>query len=134
MPFKPGQSGNPNGTLPAKLMRDALMIVLHQKKGYKGRKVRRLQIVADKLVCEAEQGNVIAIKEILDRVDGKVPSDVKISTNKALDGQSFEELAQGIAEAIVKLRGTVEPQCSATSPQGETEPPLIENAPQPNTR
>lgn len=133
--WQPGQSGNPHGSIPIKLMRDTLMLVLNEEsthKKYKG--LKRLRRVADTLVAEAESGNVIAIKEILDRVDGKVPSDVKITSNRQLAGQSYDELAQSIAEALIRLRQATGTECTATLPEGETEPLLVDVAPQQGTQ
>jgi hypothetical protein len=70
MSFEAGQSGNPGGRpKSAKLLRDALLVEL--KKSVDG--VELIQLVAQKLVELAMAGNVAAIKEIADRVDGKVP-------------------------------------------------------------
>jgi hypothetical protein len=66
-----GQSGNPKGGKPDKLMRDALRISL-LREAEKGSKTKRLQQVADALVDAAIGGDVQAIKEINDRMDGKV--------------------------------------------------------------
>lgn len=105
-----GQSGNPYGKLPSKLMRDALMIVLNEEQSDgKGNRFKRLRLVADALVKKATEGDVSAIKEIFDRIDGKVPADVKISSNKQIDGLSFEELAHSIAEALLRLRKITDP-------------------------
>lgn len=67
------------GGKPDKLMRDALIIAL-KRHAEKGKPTRYLQIVADKLVNKAIEGDgdVIAIKEIFDRVDGRVPTSVAL--------------------------------------------------------
>lgn len=64
---------NPSkGGKPDKLARDALIIALKREAvDSKGKPTRKLQLVAEKLVSEAELGNVQAIKEIFDRLDGK---------------------------------------------------------------
>ena len=60
------------GRKPDKLMRDALMISLKREaEGPDGTPTRRMQLIADKLVDLAIDGDVQAIKEISDRVDGK---------------------------------------------------------------
>lgn len=60
------------GGKPDKLMRDALMLALKREAiDADGQKTKRLNIVAAKLVELAEQGDIQAIKEINDRVDGK---------------------------------------------------------------
>jgi hypothetical protein len=61
---------NPSkGGKPDKLMRDALILALHRTA--KDGKTKRLHRVANALVGKAADGDVAAIKEIFDRVDGK---------------------------------------------------------------
>lgn len=71
MPFAPGQSGNPGGKPKrAKLFTNALLASLKKTDEHD---VEAIQRIADKLVELAESGDVPAIKEIADRVEGKVP-------------------------------------------------------------
>lgn len=65
---------NPSkGGKPDKLMRDALMVALHREAvDADGKPTKKLAKIADALVDKAIEGDVPAIKEILDRVDGKV--------------------------------------------------------------
>ena len=61
-------------------MRDALSLALHRAAvDADGKPTRRLAMVADMLVTKAEQGDVPAIKEIFDRMDGKVMQSVEAS-------------------------------------------------------
>lgn len=64
---------NPSrGGKPDKLMRDALMIALNREAvDADGQKTKKLNIIAAKLVELAIDGDIQAIKEISDRVDGK---------------------------------------------------------------
>jgi hypothetical protein len=60
-------------------MRDALLLELHkeaQEVDEYGKAIKRLRLVARALVEAALQGDVSAIKEINDRVDGKVPQTI----------------------------------------------------------
>lgn len=60
------------GGKPDKLMRDALMLALNREaKDADGKKTKKLNIIAAKLVELAIAGDIQAIKEISDRVDGK---------------------------------------------------------------
>jgi hypothetical protein len=60
------------GSKPDKLMRDALMVALSREaKDAQGKPTRKLYIIADRLVEKAMEGEISAIKEIADRVDGK---------------------------------------------------------------
>lgn len=63
------------GSKPDKLMKDAIMLSL-RREASKGVKTKRLHLVADKLVDRAIEGDIQAIKEINDRIDGKVPQGV----------------------------------------------------------
>lgn len=64
---------NPSkGGKPDKLMRDALMLALNREaKDADGKKTKKLNIIASKLVELAMAGDIQAIKEVSDRVDGK---------------------------------------------------------------
>ncbi len=67
-PFKPGQSGNPSGRPKSKPFADALKAALKAA----GDDSKALEAVASALVTKANTGDVAAIKEIADRLDGKV--------------------------------------------------------------
>ena len=66
---------NPSaGPKPDKLMRDALALELHQEiKLSTGEKIKKLRLVARSLVDNATEGDTTAIKEVFDRIDGKMP-------------------------------------------------------------
>lgn len=86
MAWQKGQSGNPKGSKPEKLIRDAISVALHaEETNDKGKKVKRLRLVAEALVKQAIKGDVAAIKEIADRMDGKVQQDIGVeATDSAL--------------------------------------------------
>ena len=66
----------------SKPLREALLATLEQRAD-KGRPARKLQAIADKLVDLAMNGDVFAIREIFDRVDGPVrPAREKASKTK----------------------------------------------------
>lgn len=68
----PASKTPPKGGKPDKLMRDALMIALKREAtGAGGVKTRKLNLIASKLVDLAVAGDMQAIKEIGDRVDGR---------------------------------------------------------------
>lgn len=64
---------NPKGNKPDKILRDALMIALNRvdKDHDTGIKTKRLHRIADKLSLKAADGDIPAIKEVWDRVEGK---------------------------------------------------------------
>lgn len=67
MPFKPGQSGNPGGRPKKKLFREALTKVLETA----GEDPDKLTAIAQALYDKAKTGDVSAIKEVRDTLDGK---------------------------------------------------------------
>ena len=67
-PFQPGQSGNPNGRPKTKPFKDALRKAIDAA----GTDDSALELVAAALLAKAQDGDVQAIKEIADRLDGKV--------------------------------------------------------------
>lgn len=77
-----GQPGNQNGKK-GKLFYNQLRIALVQEDS------RKLRTIAQKLVDAAEQGEPWAIKEVIDRVDGKAVQATEIS---GLDGGILETL------------------------------------------
>jgi len=77
-----GQPGNQNGKK-GKLFYNQLRVALVQEDS------RKLRMIAQKLVDAAEQGEPWAIKEVIDRVDGKAVQATEIS---GLDGGLLETL------------------------------------------
>lgn len=77
-----GQPGNQNAKK-GKLFYDALRIALLQEDR------KKLRSITDKLVKAAENGDAWAVKEIMDRMDGKPVQSTEIS---GLDGGIFETL------------------------------------------
>lgn len=68
MAFAKGQSGNPGGRSNEKMWRDALRMALKEAMADGTPKLRA---VAEKTVALAIEGDMQAIKEIGDRMDGK---------------------------------------------------------------
>ena len=69
MAWKKGETGNAGGRPKERPFLDALRIALNEENG--DQKKKRLRVIADKLVRAAEEGEAWAIKEVMDRVDGK---------------------------------------------------------------
>jgi len=69
MPFQKGQSGNPKGRpKSSKLFKDALNLALASRSGDRD---EGLRIIARALIANALDGDIRAIREIADRLDGK---------------------------------------------------------------
>ena len=72
MPFAKGQSGNPGGRPKDRPFADALRMELKAA----GDDHRALRKIARALIAKAEDGDLAAIREVADRLDGKaVPAD-----------------------------------------------------------
>jgi hypothetical protein len=70
MAFAPGQSGNPGGRPKRdKLWREAIIRAVKRREQDDPKALERL---ADKLIAGVEAGDISAIKEFGDRLDGKV--------------------------------------------------------------
>ena len=72
MPFQPGQSGNPGGRPKEKPFREALMMEIRSAEAGEGciAKKGSLRWNARQLL---ERGDTASVREIADRLDGKVP-------------------------------------------------------------
>ena len=80
MPFQKGQSGNPNGRpKSSKRFKDALNLAVHERmdekplRGVETGCHTYLRRAAEALVEKALSGDIRAIREVADRLDGKVP-------------------------------------------------------------
>ena len=69
MPFKKGRIANPTGINRRKAWADAVRIVMNEVDPETQRP--RLLLLAERLLSEAMTGDMAAIKEIGDRLDGK---------------------------------------------------------------
>jgi hypothetical protein len=69
MPFQPGQSGNPSGTKPNKPWREAINRALARAE--QSGDFKDLNKLADRLLELASTGDIAALKEVGDRLDGR---------------------------------------------------------------
>lgn len=77
--FKPGQSGNPGGRPKGTSLTAVLRRVLERE--HQGRPIGELLV--ERLVKEALSGKLPHLKEVLDRVEGRVVERMKLETNAA---------------------------------------------------
>jgi hypothetical protein len=74
------------GSKPDKLMRDSLMLALKEAAiDADGKPTKRLRLVASALVKRAEEGDVPAIREIFDRIDGRSVQPLEHSVSESLE-------------------------------------------------
>ena len=87
-------------------MRDAIMLALHRTDEIDGETIKRIYRVADQLVLKACTGDVPAIKEVIDRVDGRAHQSVsldgavEVNTTTATD----RDRAKAVAALVAKAR------------------------------
>lgn len=77
----------PTGSKPDKILRDALMVALHREDEdptTKGKKMKRFLRIADQISKLAASGDLPAIKEVWDRVEGKASQPIE-HTGDALE-------------------------------------------------
>lgn len=85
-------AGKPRGPKSDKLWSDAVRMAVLREDISNGQKIKRLNIIADNLVRLAMEGDMQAIKEIGDRIDGK--------PKQAVDAQ-----VDGIVDLVVRIGG-----------------------------
>lgn len=73
MPFEPGVSGNPGGRRKEKPWAEALRKAAYAIPDDDPLKRQRLALMAEALVLKAQSGDVSALTEVGNRLDGKVP-------------------------------------------------------------
>ncbi len=81
MTWKKGQSGNPNGRAKDKIWGDAIRVAVNE--AFEDGDQKKLRVLADKLVEKALSGDITAMKEIGDRLDGKAAQSVEMSGMEA---------------------------------------------------
>jgi hypothetical protein len=106
-PFKPGQSGNPNGRPRKALLSDALRRQLAI--ALPGMSERtQAEAIAAALIREAIDGNVQAAREIGDRTEGKpaqaIALDLEVSDWRQMAQSSGLEINEIIAEAQLLIQ------------------------------
>jgi Family of unknown function (DUF5681) len=88
MAWKKGQSGNPRGWIKDKPFADAVRLALSEEEPTT--KKRKLRAIADRLVDAALEGKAWAVREVMDRVDGKA---VQALDATITDGSEFEDMS-----------------------------------------
>lgn len=94
MPFKPGQSGNPEGRRKEKKFAAALERAIIQDDG------NRLRQAAEKLLDLAAGGEAWAIGMLADRLDGKPQQETSadVSVSATVEHVAVQELARAFGD------------------------------------
>jgi hypothetical protein len=80
MAWQPGQSGNPDGGTRPKIWRDAINRAIKRREEIDPQALEKL---ADALLRRVAEGDVAAIKEVGDRLDGKATQPIAGDENHA---------------------------------------------------
>ena len=78
-------AGRPKGSTKPKVMADALMVALNREASSENGPTKKLHVIANQLVDLAMTGDVPAIKEISDRIDGMAHQSVDLDAQLAGD-------------------------------------------------
>ncbi len=92
-PFQPGQSGNPKGRPKSITLSEAYrkMLAAMDETDPQGR--TRAEVLAEQMYSKAKTGDVGALKEIADRVEGKARQTIALSVEKR---EQLEQAISGI--------------------------------------
>lgn len=112
MAFTKGVSGNPGGRVKNKEFTDALRLAVLEI--HPETKLKKLRVIANKLADLACEGDVAAIREVSDRLDGKSIASVDITTRHA-DARDIPD-SELLDIATGSSNGTAEEAGSATEP------------------
>ena len=97
------------------MMRDALLHALQQEVTFDGCIMSKMQAVARKLVAKALAGDMRAIKEVFDRIDGKARPAV-VAREQPMEAQA----GIGLAEQLRQLTADFPPPAAAGSDEQST--------------
>jgi len=90
-------SNNPDGRKPDKLISDAIRLALHREaQDARGRPTKKLALIADQLVNKAVDGDMAAIREVIDRIEGR-PMQTTDNTHKGAEGPIVISVDTGIS-------------------------------------
>ena len=108
--FKPGQSGNPKGRPKNKTLSEMIREVLMEEipvksKNGESRKELGIRLLAEAWFRKANKGDMSAIKEILDRTEGKVTDKRHITGEVDVNGgskaiESMKEKLDSLADRL----------------------------------
>ncbi len=104
MPFEKGKSGNPGGQSRARPFKDALNMEIRSA----GDEHKALREIAKQLISKAKGGDLQAINALVDRLDGKPVTTVKLDLTNSLSSMKPDEAIGAIADHVAA--GEISPQ------------------------
>lgn len=82
MTWGAGESGNPNGTVKTRRWSAAIERALDKRAGGDGQSHKELDKLAEKLLANCDTGDLAALKELGDRLDGKPKQQMELTGDK----------------------------------------------------
>jgi len=101
--FRPGQSGNPAGRPKSITLSEAYRKMLSQADESDPERRTRAEVLAEQIYAKAKTGDVQALREIADRVEGKPRQTLALSVERR------EQLEQAIAGIMRDAEAAGEP-------------------------
>jgi hypothetical protein len=102
-PWRKGESGNPGGRPRRKLLTEELERLLEQEAPAANGKTWA-EVIAETLLKQGRKGNVRAIAEIADRLEGKPQQSVELK-DEALSARIREGISEGHKRALASANG-----------------------------
>ena len=126
MAWQKGQSGNPRGSKPEKLIRDAIALALNEKVEVRDgdnnvQTVKKLRLVAQRVVDMAVEGDLGAIKEVADRMDGRPVQQVDMTVEEV----TAQEATDAALNDIIAYHSRRSRNGTAKKANGSEEPDSV---------
>jgi hypothetical protein len=125
--FKPGQSGNPGGRPKDKPVTDALRRLIVRRVPNDAEHRTYAEVLAQALVHAALKGKTEAAREVLDRVEGRLPHSVAAIVDSAQESLAEEPVLSRAKEILERARKRV----SAADQKEEEATERIRDLPEP---
>ena len=105
-----GTTNNPRGSKPDKLITDAIRVALNREaKDAAGKPTKKLALIADQLVNKAVDGDMSAIKEVIDRMEGKAPQAIEHSGQLDTSHELGQDATAALLGRIDAIAGRLPP-------------------------
>lgn len=93
--------GNSNSGRKDKFFADAIRVAVKRTDGDR----TQLALIAEKVIEEAKEGNMVAVNIVADRLDGKPQTNIDVTTTKRVEQMSDEELYGVIKDGAARASG-----------------------------
>ena len=101
--FKPGQSGNPGGR-----PKGSVSITKHLRAALEAQDEKKAIMLAEAIILQAAKGNGVALKQVLDRIDGPVVEESNTNGSLTIRVVRSSDNVAGAASRAVDSEGEQE--------------------------